>query len=708
MLWGTIIAAAWISGGASAPEDPAPILSRTFRIEELPKTAKVCLAVDGWCEIGVNGRKVSENVLTPVTCQLDKRVSSLSLDILPYLRRGDNVVTVLLGNGWKNTFTLDTWGFHQAPWRGVPRICGTVSTDDVEIVQTDASWEAEDSPIVFNSLRNGEWYDARREGGRRGVRPATVERYSPWGKVTPEDAVPCRIGKSFLPKRVLRTPDGAMVYDFGANIAGWCEFEVRGERGSKVVLDYDESLTPSNTPLGYIGVYLKRHGEPRPVQHDEYTLSGRAGGERWHPRFTYHGFRYVRVTKVGRCEIKEIKAQFVHSDFKRAGRIKTSDPVFQALIDATERSYLSNFTGIPTDCPHREKNGWTGDAHLACETGLWNFEAKDGYVHFLRMMLDAQLPNGAVPCILPCCPGFGYGWGSGPAWDALLFVLPRQVYRFTGDDSLAREAYEAQKRYLKFIDGKRDAEGLVEYGLGDWCYDAATTQPTPVRLTDSAWVYHFNRELAFWARRFGEEATARCADDRANAVRESFNRAFWRGDGEYADGQWTALAAPLYFKGLCVSQQEETVARRLVEKVRSRSHRASFGILGAKWVPRVLADYGFADDAWRLFVQGEKPGWAAWLTTGDGTLMEHWDMTASHNHIMFGDLSAWAYEYVAGIVPLEPGFRRVAIRPHYPPGVDSFSASHVTDFGEIKVSWKRVDGKPDLTVSVPHGIERVE
>ena len=167
----------------------------------------------------------------------------------------------------------------------------------------------------------------------------------------------------------------------------------------------------------------------------------------------------------------------------------------------------------------------------------------------------------------------------------------------------------------------------------------------------------------------------------------------------------TALAAPLYFKGLCTDGEEEKVARRLVEAVREKGHKAYFGILGAKWVPRVLADYGYADDAYKMFVQPEMPGWAHWLQFGDGTLREEWDDYGSHNHIMFGDLSAWAYEYATGIVPLEPGFKRVAIRPHYIECVDSFSATHHTPHGEIRVSWKRVDGKPVLKYSVPDGVD---
>ena len=208
--------------------------------------------------------------------------------------------------------------------------------------------------------------------------------------------MPGREGETFEPKRVLMTPWGTDVYDFGANIAGWCEIEVEGESGAKVRLDYDESISNRNVLLGDNRHHLLGKGEPRPVHHDEYVLAGREGGEMWHPRFTYHGFRYVQVEFDGKAKLKSIKARFVHSAFEREGTLETSDATFAALQSATERSYLSNFVGIPTDCPHREKNGWTGDAQLAMETGLWNFDAKGSYVHFLRMAVDAQRQNGAV------------------------------------------------------------------------------------------------------------------------------------------------------------------------------------------------------------------------------------------------------------------------------------------------------------------------
>ena len=698
----------WISGDTASPDKSAPVLYREFDLDARPAAAQLTLAVAGWCEVRVNGAKAGRDVLSPVTCQPDRRVSSLAFDVAPLLKPGRNVVEVLLGNGWQNPFTVDAWGFSDAPWMSAPMIRGALVCDGRTLFATDASWRAYDSPIVFNALRNGEWYDARLEGKHANDRPAKVEKYSPWGVVSAEDAVPCREFESFDPVRVLVNQWGENVYDFGANIAGWCEIEVEGEPGARVRLDYDESITDRNALLGHIRQHTAGRGEKRPVLHDEYTLAGRPGGESWHPRFTYHGFRYAKVALDGEVRVKSIRARFVHSAFDRSGSLETSDATFAALQSSTERSYLSNFVGIPTDCPHREKNGWTGDAQLAMETGLWNFNAKASYLHFLRMILDAQRPNGAVPCIVPCTPKFGFFWGSGPAWDAILFEIPWQLFRFHGDDAPAREAYGAMKRYLSFISEKADADGLFDYGLGDWCRWWKDVKGAPVRLTDSAYVYQFHRRLAFWAERFGEKGFAAECAAAAGRIKAAFNAAFYKGDGLYADGRMTELAAPLFFKGLCVDGEEGKVAARLAETVRASGHKSLFGILGAKWTPRVLAEYGYAQDAFRMFVQPEMPGWAHWLQFGDGTLRECWDDVSSHNHIMFGDLSAWAYEYGAGIVPLEPGFSKIAFRPHVFDGVDSMIATHQTPFGTIRAGWRRSGGKVEFICETPDGIDVAE
>ena len=682
----------WISGDTLAAEKPAPVLERAFTLSVPPQNVVFEIAVGGWCEVSVNGRKVGEAVLNPVTCQPDKRIPLVRFDVTGLLKAGENRISVLLGNGWFNMFTLTTWKVSEGDWISAPQIRGSLIIDGRTALVTDGSWCAYDSPIVFNALRNGEWYDARMEGKRVNERAAKVERYAPMGHVSPAIATPCKVFDAFEPVRTLRSPDGSDIYDFGANIAGWCEVDVVGESGARLSFDYDESLTPSNTLLGHVIRHVVRSGDPRPAQHDEYTLAGRADGETWHPRFTYHGFRYAKVSKSGDVQVKAIRARFVHSAFEKVGEIKTSDKAFAVLQSAVERSYLSNFTGFPTDCPHREKNGWTGDAQLAMETGLWNYDARLGYEHFLQMVVDAQHPNGAVPCIVPCSQKFGYGWGSGPAWDAVLFEIPWQIFRFYGDDGPARTAWEAMKSYLDFIDGQADADGLFSYGLGDWC-SPDMSKMADLRVTDSAYVYCFNRRAAFWADRFGEPEYAAARAKRADDIKTAFNAAFYKGNGLYAQGRWTELAAPLFFKGLCKEGEEDVVAARLAEAVRANGHKASFGILGAKWVPRVLAEYGYIDDAWRLFTQPEQPGWMHWLASGDGTLCEEWNGSNSHNHIMFGDLSAWAYEYLAGIKIDEPGFAKFHVEPHLPDGVESFEVIFRT-FGGRKIrvrAWREGD-----------------
>ena len=694
--------ATWISGDTFSPEKPAPVLFKEFTLCLKPTNAVFTVAVAGWCEVYVNGEKVGRDVLSPVTCLPDKRLSSVAHDVAPFLKKGENVVEVLLGNGWFNCFTKDGWGFSSASWLGAPKVCGELVADGKRLFTTDGSWMARDSAIVFNALRNGEYYDARREGCRANVRAVKVET-APAVAVSPEDAAPCRAFDPISPVRSFPAGNGGTIYDFGSNRTGWCEVEVVGEAGAKVMIDYDECLTPTNTLLGDIGIFIRRNSDPRPVQHDEYTLSGKDGGERWHPRFTYHGFRYAQVRTEGKAELNSIKSVFVHSDLNSVGSFRISDSVFGKLQDATRRSYLSNFTGIPTDCPHREKNGWTGDAQLAMETGLWNFDAKAGYVHFLRMMLDAQKSNGKVPCILPCTEKFGYGWGSGPAWDAALFEIPWQIYRFYGCDAAAQEAYGAMKKYLDFIDGIAREDGLVEHGLGDWCAPKGR-KVAPVLLTDSAYVYEFNRRVAFWAERFGEVDVAAECRKKAAKVKASFNREFYKGGGVYAEGELTSLAAPLYFKGLCADGEERKVVGELLRRLRENGHKAMFGILGAKWVPRVLADYGYIDDAWRIFTQPDAPGWAIWMKDND-TLLESFDNTAggthvSHNHIMFGDLSAWAFEYLAGIKIDEPGFAKFHVETHLPDGVESFEAAFRTPCGrKVSVRAWREGGEVKCEVS---------
>ena len=702
----------WIGpsqGSEWAATCPAPCFVKTLELAKAPAKATAEIAAAGWFELRVNGRKAGENVLEPVTCQPDRRISLVVHDIAPLLKAGRNEIEITVANGWYGcAVPKEVWGFKDARWhKGVPpSFKGMIEIDGKTVAVSDGSWQVYDTPIVFSALRAGEYYDARREGTRHNLRLAAVLEKTPMAKVSPDDSAPCRLGEVFEPVEKIDLGKDGAVYDFRRNLAGWCEIEVEGEAGAKVTIDYNETF--DRRKKRFSGMCVSLCKGPMPSQHDEYTLSGK-GVEKWHPRFVYHGFRYVQIRTSGNVKVRSVKSREISSFVKPTGTLKTSDANFTTLQAACMRSYKSNFVGIPTDCPHREKNGWTGDAQLACETGLWNFDSKKGYEHFVRMMIDAQRPNGQVPCILPTSDVFfGYGWGTGPAWDVALFEITKRVYIFTGDDTLAKEAYPAMKKYIEFAWKKRNKEGLFKYGLGDWCAPKGM-KSAPNTLTDTAYVWYMHKELEFWAKKFGDGELAKKMASRAAEIKKAFNRKYYAGDGVYGGKELTALAAPLYFKGLCADSEEKKVAAVLADEVRKGGWKCRFGIFGSKWVPRMLAEYGYENDAWKLVTADSGLGFMNFVKNGYDCLWETYDGRASRNHIMFGDFSAWGYEYVAGIKILEPGFRKIAFRPHFIDGVESFEAECKTPRGTVKAGWKRgKDGKPVFSYDVPKGIEVVK
>ena len=703
----------WIGpaqGSEWSATKPVPCFVKTLDIAKVPAKAEAKIAAAGWFELRVNGKKAGENVLEPVTCQPDRRISLVVHDIAPLLKTGKNEIEIIVANGWYGcAVPQEVWGFKDARWHKdiPPCFKGTIEIDGKTAAVSDGSWQVYDTAIVFSALRCGEYYDARLEGGRRNLRAAAVLEKVPMAKVSPDDSAPCRLGEVFDPVEKIDLGKDGAVYDFRRNLAGWCEIEVEGEAGAKVAIDYNETFDRKKKKFSNKCISLCKKGS-MPIQHDEYTLSGK-GVEKWHPRFVYHGFRYVQVKTSGKVKVRAVKSLEVSSFVKPAGTLKTSDANFTTLQTACMRSYKSNFVGIPTDCPHREKNGWTGDAQLACETGLWNFDSKKGYEHFVRMMIDAQRPNGQVPCILPTSDVFfGYGWGTGPAWDVALFEITKRVYIFTGDDTLAKEAYPAMKKYIEFAWKKRNKEGLFKYGLGDWCAPKGM-KSAPNTLTDTAYVWYMHKELEFWAKKFGDGDLAKKMESRAAEIKKTFNKKYYAGGGVYAGKELTALAAPLYFKGLCADGEEKKVAAVLADEVRKGGWKCRFGIFGSKWVPRMLAEYGYENDAWKLITTDSGLGFMNFVKNGYDCLWETYDGGASRNHIMFGDFSAWGYEYVAGIKILEPGFKKVAFRPHFIDGVESFEAECTTPRGIIKAGWKRgKDGKPVFSYDVPKEIEVVK
>ena len=686
----------WIGAGNGGA---APFFFAKFKCPA-PAGVRVAICGLGYYELQINGRKVGDRELAPIVSVYDRRVRYNVLDLEDYLQPGENAVGVILGHGLYNHAVKDVWNFENAAWRDQPKL--RLEIRDAEgnlLLASDSAWLSSlKGPIVHTQLRNGEHYDARREfkdwptcafvPDERWGKAVVVA--SPGGVFEEESAIPCRVVRTF---EVKGEPTCFGVYDIGTNLSGRCRITVAGTQpGVQIQLDYAERITDDGEISKQAQDSFVKTGS---FQHEEYTMKGDGTPETWESRFTYHGFRYLRVWVCGEASIQKLEVREVRSDFDSIGSFESSSADLNRLQAVTRVSYLANFVGIPTDCPHREKNGWTGDAQLAAETGLYNFDSAGGYGQWVDTLRDCQRLNGALPGIAPCA-GWGYNWGNGPNWDGALFVVPYNVWLFTGDDAPLRRSYDAMRLYLEYCDSMCE-DDIVAFGLGDWC-PPEKTQTVETPLSTTAAYYGLATMFSGIARRLGHADDARRYAERAERIKGNFNRRFYNGGGVYANGCMTALGTPLYY-GLCEDGERQAVVSALADLARREDCKAQFGILGAKHVPRALADNGHADLALRFFTQEAYPGWIKWLRRGAVSLWENWEGHSSRNHIMFGDLSAWFFRYAAGFrhLPEHPGWQHLAIEPRNLAALDHVSAT----YRGYAVNWTRKGGTFAMRVTVP-------
>ena len=693
---------------AEAPPEldvPAPLLRKAFSLNKPVKSARAYIAGLGYYELRLNGERVGDHLLDPAFTRYDKRVLYVTYDVTDYLHKGENAVGVILGGGWYDMPSRGVWGFDCAEWRAAPTCRGQLVIDFEDgsrrVAATDSSWKCAPSPITFHSIRQGEFYDARLEqdGWDRASfhddrwQPAR-RVHGPEGVLTAQMLPPIKNMQQLEPVALTALNDSVFVLDFGQAMSGFISMRARGERGKRVTFVYGERLDER----GFVDQRdIASLVKTAPFQTDQYTFRG-DGLETWQPRFVYHGFRWVEVRGFpGAPAADFFKANVVHTSFAQNGSFACSNELLNKIQSITLWSFKSNYHGYPTDCPHREKNGWTGDAHLAAETGLLNFAVQPAYAKWIRDFVDEQQPSGEIAAVIPTA-GWGYYWGNGPAWDSALLLIPWYLYLYSGDLGILGDAYDAMKRYVDFL-GTRAENHLVNWGLGDWC--PVRTEAPPI-VTSTAYYFKDVSLLAQIAALLGKADDAAHYAALADEIRAAFNQAFFDpATGNIADGSQTAISCALY-QGLV---DDENRGRVLAALVKSLDGDLNFdaGILGTKYLFNVLADHEQQALAYDRINSTAYPGRGHWLTKGATTLWESWDGSGSRIHVMFGDVSAWFYKTLAGLHPVEkyPGFKHFIVKPFFAPDLEWIEANHESPYGRIIGAWRRQDGRITVRIRVP-------
>jgi alpha-L-rhamnosidase len=702
----------WIGREGPNAANPAPFLRKDFAIQGKVRRARIYASGLAYADIHLNGKCVNASTeRDPGYTNFDKRVLYVAYDVTAQLKEGKNAIGAVLGTGWYDVHDLATWRFERAPWRGRPRLRLLLAVDyadgRTEFIPSDTSWRATTGPILTDGIYTGETYDARKElpgwdqaGFDDRSWQSANELPAPKGKLVALRCPPVAITETFAPTKIAEPKPGVFVVDFGQNFSGHARLKLKGPAGTKVVMRYSERVGKDGMiERAEIDHFMTKADPPQPFQTDTYICKGE-GTETWEQRFSYSGFRYMEVTGFpGRPAKENFLGCFAHTGMESAGAFECSNELFNKIQRATRYSYLSNAQSIPTDCPQREKNGWTGDAHLAAEAGLMNFRSESFYTKWLNDFADDQTEDGKVGVIVP-----SGGWGHGafnPAWDSAYPIIADDLYEYRGDLRVFGTHYDHLRRYVDALAAKLDAAGILKFdSLGDW---VPWDTETPSTFTSTAFLYLDLKIVSKAAKLLGKLDDAKKYDDLALSVQRGFNNNFYEelAPGASAIDTQTASAIALYF-GLTPDYRREKVLDSLIKNIERQGHLDT-GILGAKYVLRVLSEAGRTDLAYKLVNRREQPGWGWWIDQGATTLWEDWKGESSLNHIMFGDVSNWFFQWIAGIRQSSdsPGFDSIVIEPHPIADLTWARATYDSPHGRFVCSWHKVPKGLQLDVVIP-------
>ncbi len=694
----------------------APLLRRCFKVAEPYKKAHIQISAVGLYRLFLNGKELTKGFFAPYISNPDHIVYYDEYDITDCLKE-ENVLCILLGNGFSNSLDNQLWQFESAPYRAAPKVYVGVFADDQCILSTDTSFSACASPITFDDIRCGECYDANLEQAKIFTCSfaeddrftAAILAEAPKGEYKRCNAAPVRAHETLRVKQILPCENG-YIYDFGQNNTGLCRLRIYGKKGQRIDLTHAEVLQNGQLDLNSVSF-----GERSPqgyVQHDVYVC--KEGWQEYLPSFTFHGFQYVFVEGITPEQATEDLLEYVviHSEMPACGQFSCDNAMINRIQECTLRSDTSNFVCFPMDCPQREKNGWTADASLSAEQMLYNFDCSRSLTEWLCNIRKAQTSEGALPGIVPTS-GWGYEWGNGPAWDSVLIELPYQIHRFTGDVAVVKDNVQAICKYFDYLETRLNKNGLLAFGLGDWC-EAGTVREedysTPVEVTDTLVSVGLAQKAAYLMDTIGQAEEAAAIRAFGRKLVECFREKYVAG-GLVTCKTQTAQALAMQM-GVFTPEEMDAAYTELRKLLVEADDHIKVGVIGIQPLLNVLAQGGYGELALQLVIQPSFPSYSYNIQLGATTLWESFheyedipgivkrkdggERLLSFNHHFWGGVSAWFYKYVAGLQILS--YRKVKIAPLFLVPVDKAHAEHRFIEGKIAVDWERM--KESVTLSV--------
>ncbi|WP_458782354.1 glycoside hydrolase family 78 protein [Arthrobacter sp. D3-16] len=700
---------------------PAPLFRRDFNSSNV-RRATLHVTALGFVEAYLNGQRVGDEVLAPGWTTYRHRLNYSTHDVTELITDGANTLGAMVGEGWaRGRLGWEGAGPTKNIFADRPGLFMQLELDygdHSEIIATDEEFRTAPGPVLFDSIYDGEHYDARQEQPGWSAPGFDASSWKPvevidWDLKTLEAPTkePVRRIEEIAVQRFITTPSGKTIADFGQNLVGWVRVDVEGDTGTTVTLRHAEVLDD-----GELGVRPLRTAKAT----DEYTLRG-GGPESWEPRFTFHGFRYAEIEGYpGELTKDKLTAVVIHTDMARTGWFETSNPLLNRLHSNTVWSMKGNFVSLPTDCPQRdERLGWTGDINVFGPTAAYLYDVRGVLGSWLRDLALEQKHKGYVPMVVPDFQTHAAPMTTA-VWSDVAVLLPWTLYQAYGDQQILEDAYTSMVDFTDQVAGLLNPDGLWDSGFqfGDWLDpDAPPENPaggkTESHLVAAAYFCRVTDVMAKSAAILGNGEDGARFSQLAAKVKQAFLDEYVTPSGRLANNSATAYALAITFDILNAGQKERA-GEMLANLVTKAKHTISTGFVGTPVLCDALTQTGHLDDAYRLLLNTECPSFLYPVTMDATTIWERWDSMrpdgtinpggmTSFNHYALGAVADWMHRTVAGLAPAEPGYKRITIAPKPGGDLTSASARHLTPFGEAAVSWRIVDGTVTLDVTVPDG-----
>ncbi len=704
----------------------APYLRKKFTLDA-PDVKKATLYVSGLgCgEYYLNGQRIGDAYIDPPQTNYEREVLYRCFDVTSMLKT-QNALTALLGEGfYAQSRVWSVEGFRYGPVCLIARLEILFADGTQQTVVTDESWKYKYSPITSNNLYAGETYDCRLEtpdfsdadGSDAGWCACEADTV-PKGALKGCHMPPVRIIRK-VPTVSIRNMsgvnDGAWLFDFGENFAGMVEIHIpHSPRGAQYVLRFAETINDrGQLDFRSIGSFATQC-----IQQDIYIARGDEAGEVWHPRFTYHGFRYMELTgyhdlrKYGQDpELTFALGYALSTDLRQAGHFSCDYAPLDRFQALALRTFRSNYHGLPEDCPAREKCGWLGDAQIVCDFGIMNYDMQTAYLQYLSDLRTQTEVYGTWTMIAPGKRGCGE---ATPLWGCAQVLIPERLYRYYGNTQVIRDNWDLMEGWVEH-ERLASEDWLRTDGLGDWDPAGGNGHPRrmPVAHSSSMMFYEICTVMCRLASELpDQQKKAAYYADMAEKIKESIISHYYDKDA-HSYGYWGSDGVALTL-GLYPDGERQLLLRALVETIRAEDFEMHTGIYANKYLVPLLCREGYGDEAMEFLFGLRHPSFGTMMEDGATSVWEAPDMqgidmdrthgVASYNHPMHTGFAYAFYTELAGISPITPGFARFRIAPCRLERITALQASYESPFGQIAVSYQRSDnGEYRYTLTVPAG-----